>query len=193
MMHHDCRKIRWAIGWRCLAVLVALVIGFSWSRNAQDGPPGITRPVVFPPFNPDAPVCSRPVGLRKALTFAQDNGRKFMQGVARGLELAAKDRGLTYEIDQANNDPGDDDASRCGSSSVRTAARWWFLPSIPIAQPRNQAGDLVRRLCRNGGSATGDFAAECAAIPDRQGARRRGGGLYQDPSQRQGKGGAADA
>ena len=76
---------------------------------AQEGPPGITRPVVFPPFNPDAPVCSRPAGLRKALTFAQDNGRKFMQGVARGLELAAKDRGLTYEIDQANNDPGDDD------------------------------------------------------------------------------------
>ena len=28
-----------------------------------------------------------------------------MQGVAQGLELAAKDRGLTYEIDQANNDP----------------------------------------------------------------------------------------
>ena len=28
-----------------------------------------------------------------------------MQGVARGLELAARDRGLTYEIDQANNDP----------------------------------------------------------------------------------------
>ena len=30
--------------------------------------------------------------------------RKFMQGVARGLELAAKDRGLAYEIAQANND-----------------------------------------------------------------------------------------
>jgi ribose transport system substrate-binding protein len=62
---------------------------------AQEGPPGITRPVVFPPFNPNARVCSRPTGLRKALTFAQDNGRKFMQGVARGLELAARDRGLT--------------------------------------------------------------------------------------------------
>ena len=106
MMHHNFRKIRWATGWRCLAVFVALVTGFLGHGTAQDGPPGITRPVVFPPFNPDAPVCSRPAGLRKALTFAQDNGREFMKGVARGLELAARDRGLTYEIDQANNDPG---------------------------------------------------------------------------------------
>ena len=28
-----------------------------------------------------------------------------MQGVAQGLELAAKERGLTYELDEANNDP----------------------------------------------------------------------------------------
>ena len=55
---------------------------------AQKGPPVITRPVVFSPFNPDAAACSRPPGLRKALIFAQDNERKFMQGVARGLELA---------------------------------------------------------------------------------------------------------
>jgi ribose transport system substrate-binding protein len=75
------------------------------AATSQEGPPGITTPVVLPPFDPDAPACSPPAGLRKALTFAQDNSRKFMQGVARGLELAAKDRRLTYEIDQANNDP----------------------------------------------------------------------------------------
>ena len=80
-------------------------MGLMGPGAAQEGPPGITRPVVFPPYNPDAPACSLPPGLRKSLTFAQDNGRKFMQGVAQGLELAAKDRGLTYEIDQANNDP----------------------------------------------------------------------------------------
>jgi ribose transport system substrate-binding protein len=105
MMHGGFRKIRWAAGWHCLLVAIMLVSGLICPGTAQEGPPGITRPVVFPTFNPDAPACSRPAGLRKALTFAQDNGRKFMQGVARGLELAAKDRGLTYEIDQANNDP----------------------------------------------------------------------------------------
>ncbi|WP_244563275.1 substrate-binding domain-containing protein [Bradyrhizobium lablabi] len=88
-----------------VAVLVAVSTAMAHTGIAQEGPPGMTRHVVFAPFDPNAPACSRPAGLRKALTFAQDNGRKFMQGVARGLELAAKDRGLTYEVDQANNDP----------------------------------------------------------------------------------------
>jgi ribose transport system substrate-binding protein len=39
------------------------------------------------------------------LAFAQDNGRKFMQGVAHGLALAAKDRGLEYRVAQADNEP----------------------------------------------------------------------------------------
>ena len=89
---------------RVLVSVIVLSVATVHHAMAQEGPLGITRPVVFPPFNPDAPACSRPGGLRKALTFAQDNGRKFMQGVARGLEVAAKDRGLTFELDQANND-----------------------------------------------------------------------------------------
>jgi ribose transport system substrate-binding protein len=105
MMRGGFRKIRWAGGSHCLLVAILLVTGLICPGMAQEGPSGIARPVVFPAFNTDAPACSRPSGLRKALTFAQDNGRKFMQGVARGLELAARDRGLTYEIDQANNDP----------------------------------------------------------------------------------------
>jgi ribose transport system substrate-binding protein len=104
-MPDDVRKIHWVTGWPRLVVASVLVTGLICPGTAQDGPPGITRPVAFPTFNPDAPACSRPSGLRKTLTFAQDNGRKFMQGVARGLELAARDRGLAYEIDQANNDP----------------------------------------------------------------------------------------
>jgi ribose transport system substrate-binding protein len=103
-MHNSFRKI-WATSSNCLVVTIVLVTGSIYPGAAQEGPPGITRPVAFSTFNPDAPTCSRPSGLRRTLTFVQDNGRKFMQGVARGLELAARDRELTYEIDQADNDP----------------------------------------------------------------------------------------
>jgi ribose transport system substrate-binding protein len=105
MIHDGFRRIRGAAGSHCLMVTILLMTGLICPGTAQEGPPGITRPVAFPTFDPDAPACSRPSGLRKALTFAQDNGRKFMQGVARGLELAARDRELAFEIDQANNDP----------------------------------------------------------------------------------------
>ncbi len=72
---------------------------------AQEGPPGITTPVVFPSFNPNAPACSVPPGLQKVLAFAQDNEREFIEGVGRGLAMAAKDRGLEYRVALAKNDP----------------------------------------------------------------------------------------
>lgn len=71
---------------------------------AQDGPPGITIPTVFPPFDPNTPACKTPPGLTKVLAFAQDNEREFMNGVARGLAVAAKDRGLEYRVALARND-----------------------------------------------------------------------------------------
>jgi ribose transport system substrate-binding protein len=70
---------------------------------AQDGPPGITVPTVLPPFNANAPKCNAPPSLQKALAFGQDNDREFMQGVSRGLALAARDRGLAYRVALANN------------------------------------------------------------------------------------------
>jgi ribose transport system substrate-binding protein len=84
--------------------LCLLAASSAWSV-AQEGPPGITVPAVLPPFNPDAPACIAPPGLRKILAFAQDNERQFMQGVGRGLAAAARDRGLDYEVGLANNDP----------------------------------------------------------------------------------------
>ena len=39
-----------------------------------------------------------------ALTFAQDNEREFIQGIAMGLAMAAKDRGLAFSVSIANND-----------------------------------------------------------------------------------------
>ena len=74
--------------------------------SAQDGPPGITEPTVFPPFDPAAPSCGAPPGLEKVLAFARDNDRDFMLGVDRGLAAAAKDRGLEYRVEVADNDPG---------------------------------------------------------------------------------------
>ena len=73
--------------------------------TAQERPEGITQPTVFPPFDPRAPSCSAPSGLAKVLAFAQDNQREFMQGVARGVAKAAKDRGLEYRLALADNDP----------------------------------------------------------------------------------------
>ncbi len=89
-----------------LAVVLTICLAPASNPSvAQDGPGGITTPTVFPPFNVSAPACSPPPGLQKVLAFAQDNGREFMQGAARGLSLAAKDRGLDYRVAVAGNDP----------------------------------------------------------------------------------------
>jgi ribose transport system substrate-binding protein len=83
--------------------LLAVAAGNTVSR-AQEGPPGITVPTVFPPFNPNAPACGAPPGLQRVLAFAQDNEREFMLGVGRGLAAAARDRGLEYRVALASND-----------------------------------------------------------------------------------------
>lgn len=75
------------------------------SLAAAEGGPGLIEPRVFAPFDERAAACSRPPELKHELVFAQDNRRDFMQGVARGLALAAKDRGLAYRVLLADNDP----------------------------------------------------------------------------------------
>jgi ribose transport system substrate-binding protein len=87
------------------AALVACASHWVADASAQTGPPGITRPIVLPPYDPAAPACEKPTGLSRTLAFAQDNQRKFMQGVAEGLAAAARDRGLEYRVAQADNDP----------------------------------------------------------------------------------------
>jgi ribose transport system substrate-binding protein len=71
---------------------------------AEDGPPGITTPVVFPPFNPNAPACHAPVGLERTLGYVQENDREFLEGVNHGLSMAAKDRDLKYQRVFADSD-----------------------------------------------------------------------------------------
>ena len=89
-------------GWGFLLVVAALVC--CASANALDGPSGIIRPIVLPLFDPSIAPCTPPPGFNKTLTFVQDNRRQFMQGAARGLQLAASDRGLTYRNLVADND-----------------------------------------------------------------------------------------
>lgn len=87
------------------ALAASAAVSMPRASIAQDGPPGITVPTAFAPFNPDAAPCTPPPGLEKVLGFAQDNERQFMQGVSRGLSLAAASRGLEYRVLLANNDP----------------------------------------------------------------------------------------
>ena len=70
----------------------------------QEGPPGITQPILFPAFNPDAPLCSPPARLKRTLVYVQENEREFLQGVSIGLTLAAKDRRLDYRRVVVEND-----------------------------------------------------------------------------------------
>ncbi len=91
-----------------LAIIVAAGVSLAPRPMAQDAsiaePPGITAPVVLPPFDPLREKCSPPLGLEKTLVFAQDNEREFMQGVRRGLAQAAADRGLAFRVALADND-----------------------------------------------------------------------------------------
>jgi ribose transport system substrate-binding protein len=96
--HSRCRRSSLA-SLRALAVLAVCSPSL-----AQDGPPGLTTPVVLPAFDPSAKACTPPPDLEKVLAFAQDNQREFMNGVGRGLAAAAKDRGLGFRVELAAND-----------------------------------------------------------------------------------------
>lgn len=84
--------------------LIALCLFAASGAVAQDRPAGITEPTVFAEFDPSAPACAPPPGLKKALGFAKDNDRDFMDGVDFGLRKAALDRGLEYRVNVAGND-----------------------------------------------------------------------------------------
>lgn len=86
-----------------IAVVFTTAIDCRYTVRAADEPTGITKPIILPPFDPSAPGCTPPPGLTKTLTFVQDNQRQFMEGVGRGLALAAKDRGLSYQNLLADN------------------------------------------------------------------------------------------
>jgi ribose transport system substrate-binding protein len=120
-----------ALSQRLLLAAAIALAGSAAEASAQEGLPGITVPVVLPPFDRQAPACATPTGLTRVLAFAQDNERKFMQGVALGLALAAKDRGLEYQAAQANNDP----AMMIGQVQHFLNAKVGALVAAPIDAP----------------------------------------------------------
>jgi ribose transport system substrate-binding protein len=87
-----------------LILITALVLGVGQAAAAPDHSPGITDPVVFPPFRADVASCAVPPGLRRILAYVQENDREFLAGVDHGLSLAAADRGLEYQRLLAEDD-----------------------------------------------------------------------------------------
>jgi ribose transport system substrate-binding protein len=83
---------------------LALLACFGSASFAAGGA-GLTTPVKLPAYDAARPPCSAPIGLQRKLVFVQDNNREFMQGAGRGLEAAARARGLVYRVALANNDP----------------------------------------------------------------------------------------
>src|SRR5690349_22390702 len=69
------------------------------------GGEGLTVPVKLPAYDAARASCRAPTGLQKKLVFVQDNRREFMQGAGRGLEAAARARGLGYGVAFSDNDP----------------------------------------------------------------------------------------
>ncbi len=83
------------------------VLSLLWFSGASfaAGGEGLTLPVKLPAYDPARAACRAPTGLQKNLVFVQDNKREFMQGAGRGLEAAARARGLNYRVAFADNDP----------------------------------------------------------------------------------------
>ena len=79
----------------------------AWVSAASFGAAGegLTVAVKLPAYDAARASCKAPTGLQKKLVFVQDNRREFMQGAGRGLEAAARARGLAYSVAFSNNDP----------------------------------------------------------------------------------------
>lgn len=71
---------------------------------AQSMGNGVEIPVKLPLFADGQSSCTPPPGLSRTLVFAQDNDRQFMEGVSRGLQAAARARGLEYQVALAHDD-----------------------------------------------------------------------------------------
>lgn len=89
---------------RRASFVLAALFAINSLRAAHGHSEGLTRQAVLPAFDPSEQSCTKPRGLRQELVFVQDNDREFVQGIGRGLALAASDRRLAYRILRSGND-----------------------------------------------------------------------------------------
>ena len=132
----------------------AFLIAIDCKAAAQSPGPGIDVPIKLPPFQEGLPACAPPPGLSRSLVFAQDNERQFMQGVSKGLELAARARGLRYHAVIANDDASKmlDDIRKAGKQRVGA------LVVAPV-EPRALAPALQELI------ATGEYVGSVVPPP----------------------------
>ena len=123
-----------------LAALLAITPLFAAQRQGD----GLTRPVVLPPFDPNRPSCTNPRGLRRELVFVQDNEREFVQGIGRGLALAASERGLPYRVLRSDNNAALMLKQVNGLYSNKTGS----MVVAPIDPP--SLGPSLKRMIRSG-------------------------------------------
>ena len=86
----------------CVAVASGRAVSVRCVSAGGEGPARSRRHL--PAYNRTACLQSAD-RLAEKLVFVQDNRREFMQGAGRGLEAAARARGLGYSVAFANNDP----------------------------------------------------------------------------------------
>ncbi len=125
---------------RCAVVSLMCLTGVSLAAGSE----GLTVKVKLPPYDAGAASCKAPTGLQKKLVFVQDNRREFMQGAGRGLEAAARSRGLGYGVAFANNDPAEMLIQVEGLSNDRTGA----IVVAPIDPPSLSPG--LKKLIAGG-------------------------------------------
>ena len=169
------------------AVAISCLLGAAVTSSlATAQSQGITIPQIFPAHDTNAPRCRPPEGRQKALAFAQDNDRSFMQGVNDGLSLAAKDRGLAYQVAVARNDA----ARMISDVEGFFAARIGAVVAAPVefrsSEPKPEEADLGWCLRWHGGAAAGRVDSQCATISDRKSAGGRRRGTYTPAPLRQG-------
>jgi ribose transport system substrate-binding protein len=92
------------LSWPRCIIFLALVLFGPLALAAKNQPLGITQPIVLPSFNANALACRLPTGLKRSLTYVQENEREFLEGVNVGLAMAAKDRKLAYSRVVVEND-----------------------------------------------------------------------------------------
>ncbi len=126
---------------RLVVAFVSAMSANVFHASAQEGSPGIIAPIVLPPFDPAAPGCKAPTDLNRSLVFLQDNDREFMQGVSAGLEAAAKDRGLAYRVELAEND-----AARMRAQAQRALEEKTGAVVVAPVDPRSMTLPLQRLI-----------------------------------------------